>query len=312
MVSWPRSVIPASSSASRTVAAFVRMVRVAAVGHEGHGALGADVQREPRAADAPGARGGQVRALGAHPELPQRPVHGAGGRPHLAPLAVEGEPHGAAVAHGDLVAAGRGPCRGRARRCRARRPSTPSSARSSSTSSAKVCRVRGSPSTLSSTALSLATNAEVPPARNATTSACGTSRRSGAGPLAGPAARARPRRAPARPPAPAGAAVARHGGGSGAGRRGGAGARRRAGTCPRSAAVAAPRPRTPASGARTAASGVVRRALGAVRAASAHVLVDGAVRRRHRRRGRPRTSRTARCSRRHAPADPGPGRAPRT
>jgi hypothetical protein len=45
------------------------------------------------------------------------------------------------------------------------------------TSSAKVCRVRGLPSTLSSIALSLATNAVVPPARNATTSACGTSRR---------------------------------------------------------------------------------------------------------------------------------------
>ncbi|RPK49499.1 hypothetical protein EES39_07360 [Streptomyces sp. ADI92-24] len=86
-------------------------------------------------------------------------------------------------------------------------PSTamPSSARSSPTSSAKVCRVRGSPSMSSVTALSSAMNAQVPPARNATTSACGTRRRRFSG--RPDTLRRRPaRRAPARPPPAAGTA----------------------------------------------------------------------------------------------------------
>ncbi len=80
---------------------------------------------------------------------------------------------------------------------RASSTATPCSARSSPTSSAKVCRVRGSPSMSSVTALSSATNAVVPPARNATTRACGTRRRSCSG-RTGTRRRRAPRRAPDR------------------------------------------------------------------------------------------------------------------
>lgn len=72
------------------------------------------------------------------------------------------------------------------------------------TSSAKVCSVRRRPSTFSSTALSLATKAVVPPARNATTSACGTSRRTASG-RAGGLRRAPRRTVPSRATVPPGA-----------------------------------------------------------------------------------------------------------
>ncbi len=148
----------------------------AAVGHDRDGAFGADVQGESGAADGLGARGGDVGALGPYAEFFERRVDRAGRGPHLAPLAVDGEPHRAAVADRDLVAAGEGASRPGATTSWAP-TSTPCWARSSVTSSAKVCRVRGLPSTFSSIALSLATNAVVPPARKATTRACGTSLR---------------------------------------------------------------------------------------------------------------------------------------
>jgi hypothetical protein len=75
-----------------------------AVGHDRQGAFGTDVQRQSPAPDGPGARDGEVRALGPHPELSERLLHGVGRRPHLARPAVQHEADGAAVPHGDLVA----------------------------------------------------------------------------------------------------------------------------------------------------------------------------------------------------------------
>ncbi len=77
-----------------------------AVRHDGDRALGPHVQREALTADPPGTRGGDVRALLAHPQLSERPGHRARRRPHHTPVAVEGQPYGPGVAHGDLVATG--------------------------------------------------------------------------------------------------------------------------------------------------------------------------------------------------------------
>ena len=51
---------------------------------------------------------GQMRALGAHPQLAQRALDGVGGGPHAAALTVQGEDDGPPVADGDLVAVGEG------------------------------------------------------------------------------------------------------------------------------------------------------------------------------------------------------------
>ena len=191
----------------------------AAVGHEGHGAFGAYVQCEPAAADRGGARDGQIRALGAHAELAQRAFDGAGGRPHLAALPVEGEQDGPAVADDHLVAAGE-----LGRRARGATMSCAPTANALVARAVPPRRRRRcagcavSPSTLSLTALSWTTKAEVPPARNATTRACGTSAAQRV--RASPRARRRraARRDPARPPPPApGGAGAVRGPGNGAG-----------------------------------------------------------------------------------------------
>lgn len=77
---------------------------LAAVDEEGEGALGAYVQVEAVAADGLAAGGGEIGAVGPHPELAQGLVHGAGGGPDAAAAAVQGQGHGPAEADGDLVA----------------------------------------------------------------------------------------------------------------------------------------------------------------------------------------------------------------
>ena len=147
------------------------------------------------------------------------------------------------------------------------------------TSSAKVCRVRGLPSTLSSIALSLATKAVVPPARKATTSACGSSRRRCVGPLGA--------RAGAPGPARRLRTAARPGRVCSLGHRAGRRLRLRqlvggpVGVLVRQRRVAARSRR------RLSAGSCSRRAAGA----RLEALLCRA----------PRTSRTANCSRRHAP-----------
>lgn len=75
-----------------------------AVGHEGHGAFGADGEGQAGAGDPCGGGGGEVRPLDPDPEGAQGSRHGVGGRPDLAADAVEGEGERPPVVDDDLVA----------------------------------------------------------------------------------------------------------------------------------------------------------------------------------------------------------------
>lgn len=206
VVSSPCRVMPASATASRTVAALVRTVR-----------------------SRPSAMKVTVRSVRTSRASPVRPIEEERATERYAPSArtpswrraPSTEP---AVVHTRRCTPSRVRVTGRPWRTVISSPSSrsptgagvttswaptamPSSSRSSSMSSAKVCRVRCSPSTVSRTALSWATNAVVPLTRKATTRACGTRRRRLSG-RAGRLRRCAARRASARPPVrgPGGAA----------------------------------------------------------------------------------------------------------